>query len=266
MQGKRNPAGIRVRHARSCPSTGGGTCRCRPSFEAAVYSAREGRKIRKVFPTITAAKAWRTDASVALRKGELRTPTRTTLREASAAWLEGAKAGTVRTRSGDPYKPSVVRGYEQALRDRVLPDLGGARLGDVRRIDVQDLADRLLAEGLDPSTVRNALMPLRAIYRRALARGDVAINPTMGLELAAVRGRRERTAAPAEMGLLLDVLPPADRALWATAFYAGLRLGELRALTFADLDLNAEPCPVLRVERAWDQKAGIARRPPPDAA
>jgi hypothetical protein len=57
----------------------------------------------------------------------------------------------VRTRSGDRYEPSAIRGYEEALRRRNLPMLGGARLSDVRSTDVQDLADRLLAEGLDPS-------------------------------------------------------------------------------------------------------------------
>jgi site-specific recombinase XerC len=54
---------------------------------------------------------------------------------------------------------------------------------------VQDFPDRLLADGLDPNTVRNILMPLRAIYRRALQRGDVAVNPLTGLVLPAVRGR-----------------------------------------------------------------------------
>src|SRR5947208_13742062 len=34
--------------------------------------------------------------------------------------------------------------------------------------DLQDLVERLQAEGLDPSTIRNALMPVRTIYRRAL--------------------------------------------------------------------------------------------------
>jgi integrase len=81
---------------------------------------------------------------------------------------------------------------------RVLDDLGAAKLSDVARADVQDLADRLLAKGLDPSTVRNALMPLRAVYRRALARGEVAVNPCAGLELPAVRGRRDRIASPTE--------------------------------------------------------------------
>jgi len=70
----------------------------------------------------------------------------------------------------------------------VLPELGGARLSELRRIDVQDLADRLCAEGLDASTVRNTLMPLRAIFRRALARGEIAVNPRPGSSYRPSRG------------------------------------------------------------------------------
>jgi len=153
----------------------------------------------------------------------MRPPSQTTLGEAAQAWLLGACDGSIRTRSGDPYKPSALRAYEQALRARVLPGLGAAKLSEVGRADVQDLADRLLAQGLDPSTIRNALMPLRAIYRRAISRGDVAVNPTTGLELPAVRGRRDRIASPEEAAALLAALPDEDRALWATALYAGLR-------------------------------------------
>ena len=177
---------------------------------------------------------------------------RITLREAAEAWLRGAEDGSIRTRGGDEYKPSAIRGYETALRLRVLPDLGGVRLSEVQRVDVQDLADRLLA--LDPSTIRNALMPLRAIYRRAVARGDVTVNPTTGLELPAVRGRRDRIAAPDEAARLIAALPSDDQAAWATALFAGLRIGELRALRWEDINL---PAGIISVERAWDVKEGI---------
>lgn len=246
--------GIRVRHGRGCDAGDGAKCVCSPSYEAAVYSAREAKKLRKAFPTLAAAKSWRADASVALRKGELRSQSRVTLRQAAAAWLAGARDGSVRTRSGDVYKPSAVRGYDDALRLRVLPDLGGARLSDVRRHDLQDLADRLLAKGLDPSTIRNTFMPVRAIYRRAVARGEIAVNPTSGLELPAVRGRRERIASPGEAARLLAELPVADRPLWASAMYAGLRRGELRGLRWGDVDLAAG---VIHVERSYDPAAGV---------
>jgi site-specific recombinase XerC len=93
------------------------------------------------------------------------------------------------------------------MKLRILPKLGGARLSNILRIDVQELADEMLGEGLNPSTIRNTLMPLRAVFRRALKRSEVAISPLTELELPAVRGRREWTR-PAEDALLLVAAAP----------------------------------------------------------
>jgi integrase len=245
--------GIRLRHGKLCPSRSGGACRCRPTYQANVWSARDGKRIFKTFATLAEAKAWRSEAHVALRRGTMRAASSGTLREAADAWLEGVKSGAIRNRSGHAYKPSAIRGYETALVTRVLPALGGVRLSEIRRVDLQDFADRLCADGLDPSTVRNTLMPLRAIFRRAVARGNVAVNPTSGLELPAMEGARDRIAAPAEAAALLAALPERDRALWATAMYAGLRRGELLALRWDDVELAAG---VIHVERSWDAKEG----------
>lgn len=250
--------GIRLRHRAECASHTGRDCSCSPAYEAWAYSPRERRKIRRSFPTLAAAKAWRADAQVAIRRGQLRAPTQTTLIDAAEAWLEGAKAGLIRTRSGDGYKPSALRGYEKALRDRILPAFGGSRLAQIDRLDLQDFADRLLAEGLSASTIRNVVMPLRVIYRRALSRGDVAVNPTAGLELPAVRDRRERVASPVEAAALIEAAPPGDRALWAAALYAGLRRGELQALRWEEVDLQAG---VICVERSWDDKSRLCVEP-----
>jgi integrase len=140
------------------------------------------------------------------------------------------------------------------MRLRILGDYGAVKLSEIRRVDLQDLADRWLADGLDPSTIRNSLMPLRAVFRRAVSRGELAVNPTSGLELPAVRGKRDRIASPAEATKLLATLPESERALWATALYAGLRRGELMALRWDDIDLAAG---VIRVERAWDAREGV---------
>jgi integrase len=140
------------------------------------------------------------------------------------------------------------------MRLRVLPDLGGARLSAITRVTLQDLVDQMLADGKDASTIRNTLMPLRAIFRRAVARGEVALNPTAGVELPAVRGRRDRIASPDEAAALIAALPEHDQAVWATAFYGGLRLGELWALRDEDIDLDAG---LIRVTRSWDRRAGV---------
>jgi integrase len=252
--GKSRPEGIQLRHGRQCRTRTGAPCSCKPSYQAQVWSARDEKPIRKTFATLADARAWRSESQVALRKRTMRAPSETRLREAADAWLRAAEAGVIRTRSGDPYKPSALRSYRQALHTHVLPAIGTLRLTGVTRNAIQDLIDRLVATGAAPSTVRNTILPLRAIYRRAATRGEVAVNPTLKLELPAVRGRRDRITPPAEAEALIAALPLRDRALWATAFYAGLRRGELQALQWHDIDLQQQ---LIYVNRSWDKEAGL---------
>jgi integrase len=65
--------------------------------------------------------------------------------------------------------------------------------------------------------------------------------------------RCERIATAAEAARVLGALPDADRPIWATAFYAGLRRGELQALRGADIDLGRAE---IHVHRSWDQHEG----------
>ena len=66
-------------------------------------------------------------------------------------------------------------------------------------------------------------------------------------------GRRDRIADPVEAVVLLAALPVEDRPIWATAFYAGLRLGERKELRWEDVTLATG---LLRVERGWDVVQG----------
>ena len=184
-----------LRHSIGCEPRVGGGCSCQPGFQAQVWSPRDGKTIRRTFRSLSDARAWRAEAQTALRRGTLRAPTRTTLTEAAELWLAAAGSGIIRTRSGDPYKPSALRSYQQSLRTHVLPQLGSTRLSAVTRVAIQDLIDRMIATGAAASTTRNAVLPLRAIYRRAISRTDVLVNPTEGLALPAVRTSRTRVAS-----------------------------------------------------------------------
>jgi hypothetical protein len=78
----------------------------------------------------------------------------------------------VLNRSGDPYKPSVLRAYEHALRVYIFLDLGGLKLGVLRRPDVEALVDRVCAEGAQPLD-RSEFDPLQAMCRPALVLGVI---------------------------------------------------------------------------------------------
>ena len=178
-------AGIRVRHARSCRSQEGGRCSCKPTFQAQAYDAQAGSQVWRTFPTISAAKLWRSDAQVALRRGTLRAPTAKTVAEAGEQLIKGAHDGSILDRSGKSYKPSTARGYEQMLRTYILPVLGPRKLSAVQRRDIQDFADELRGQGLSPSTINNIVDPLRTPGRQARAGSRTAYDRRRPLPNAA---------------------------------------------------------------------------------
>lgn len=91
-----------------------------------------------------------------------------------------------RTRSGDPCKPPAIRDYERNLRLRIFPALGDRRTREVTTPEVQKLVDDLVKAGLASATIDAALTPLKDLYRRAVARGEVKSNSTQGVEKPAV--------------------------------------------------------------------------------
>jgi hypothetical protein len=143
-----------------------------------------------------------------------------TLQQAGEAWQ--AKAGVIRAAGGHLYKPATIREYERALRRRANPALGPEPLDEITRADLQELVDLLASEGLAATTIETTFNAVRAIYRHELARDRVKANPIREVTLPSGGNRRDRFATPTEAKALLAVLPEEDRAVWATAFYAGL--------------------------------------------
>jgi integrase len=251
-----HPVGIEVRHKKQCASQDGRRCSCKPTYSAVVVLGRVNgrpRKKRKPFPSEAEAVAWRNEALVAIQNGKLRANSPITVRAAAERFIDGARGGAIRNRSGDIYKPSALRGIDEAFRLRIVPDLGARKLADVKRADLQRLVSRMQAAGQSPSTVRNTVNAVRALYRWAAQHDLVETSPTLGLALPAVRGRRERIASPQQAERLLAALSETERPLWATALYTGLRRGELRALDWAGVDFERG---VIHVSSSWDNKEG----------
>ena len=133
-------------------------------------------------------------------------------------------------------------------------ELGHERLRELTLPQLQRLVDRLAADGTAAATTTNTVTPLRAIYRRARQLGEVQANPTSGLSVPALNRGQARFASAEQVEAMLEHLDRAkDRAMWATALYAGLRRGEVQALRREDVDLATG---IIRVERGWDASEG----------
>ncbi len=249
------PEGVVIRHQRHCATRAkkAKACNCTPRFQAWAWDPATRRKMRRTFATAAAAKSWRAATSTAIKSGELRAVPVPTVEAAAEHLIAGIYDGSIRARGGGVFKPSTAKSYELALRRRIIPALGRRRLSEVTRGDLTTLAERMLGEGRDGSTISNAIMPLRLILRRAVDAGTITVNPTAGLALPSPQGRRDRIATPEEAACLLAALPESDRALWGTALLAGLRLGEIAALSWASIDFDRG---TIAVERSWCPKSG----------
>lgn len=239
----RKHAGIEVRTAKRTGET---------RYRAEVWNPATKERDFKTFPSLAAAKSWRAAMQVRIANGEAGVIESPTLNQAWAAWFVLAQAGTIRNNRGDVYKPSALTGYEHAMRLHVLPELGQRRLADIRVPHVQRLVDGLVARGQAARTVNNTLAPLRVVFKDALRREQCRFNPTLGVAMPSGERHRDRIASPAEAQQLLAAVPDEDRVIWAIAFYAGLRAGEIMALRWEDIDLKTR---TLRVERSYDPKS-----------
>lgn len=171
-----------------------------------VWDNAAGKSHVRTFPSYEAARSWRHEVLVVVRRRGTVAPGRyelPTVAEALDALIDGMSDGTVLDRSGKEYKPATIRSYEQASRRYLKSKLGRHRLDALERGHVQMLVDALRRKGLKPSTVHNKLDPLRVVYRRAVNRDIVSTDPTANLELPLVRGRRERVVSRERARLLL---------------------------------------------------------------
>ena len=107
--------------------------------------------------------------------------------------------------------------------------------------------------------MQNAIKPLRVLYRQALRDDQVTTSPLDGVTLPAPSQSEGRYVDDREtVNRMISVLTGQDCALWTVAFWSGLRIGELRALRWSDVDLrNAE----LHVRHTYDHTAHILTTP-----
>lgn len=232
--------GVYARHRLSCDlDAGGGSCSCSPSYWGQVWDRAAGRRRKtRFFASPVEARNARADLQTTVQAGML--PASSTMRVAKAieAFLAAIEAGSALNKHGRRYKPSAIRDLRGALEGHVEKSLGGRKLADVRRGDVQRLVD-----GLTParsgSRVRTVVNSLHSLYAWAQDRELVDHDPASRVRLPAMNATpRDRVATVEEMHHLLAALEPQDALPYALAAYATARRAEVRHARVGDVDLE----------------------------
>jgi integrase len=161
-----------------------------------------------------------------------------TFAEAAEAWYES------RARKG--CRPSTLRGYRSALDKHLIPAFGPAPLTEVTARRLQ-----LWLDGVGGANrTRQRLGVIRfGVFRFAGKRYGLKVNPVADVELPEVARKVDVAVYTVEElhALARAAASELDRAMYLTAAYSGLRLGEQLALRWRDVDFALE---AVRVERS----------------
>jgi integrase len=199
----------------------------------------------------------KTEALVALRKatvdrdgGLIFEVENITLAEYLHRWLDSP----VKTKN---LKPITVEQYEQQIRVHIVPSLGRVKLRTLSPELVQDFYDSKIAAGLKPSSVRYIHAVLHNALEHAHKRRLIPDNVASKTDPPKVRPPEIQPLDAEQAKTLLDASRTEPLgSLYTVAATAGLRIGELLALRWTDVDLEQG---VMRVSRNLSRAKGGPR-------
>ena len=149
--------------------------------------------------------------------------------------------------AGTGWRASTAYGYASIVRTRIAPNLGGVPLMKLTALDVQACYRRLLDPGYAPGTVRLTHAVLRESLEQAVRWQLLPSNPCAAVKLPAMDTTEPEAWTAEEARTFLVAAADSDLApLWRLGLDSGMRLGELLALAWSDVDFGRGAAAVRR--------------------
>jgi integrase len=158
---------------------------------------------------------------------------RLTLEAFLKKWLESSAKPSVRTKTHE--------GYESICRVRVIPRIGRVPLDKVSPLDLQGLYADLVKAGLSHRSVHHTHRVLHRAFVQAVRWNLIARNPCDGATAPKPeRSEMHPLTADQATALLTSTRDHPSHALYALAVSTGMRIGELMALRWQEVDFEGE--------------------------
>ncbi len=162
--------------------------------------------------------------------------------ESLGGWTEQWLETNVR-----PYvKPGTYAGYRRNIDNHIYPALGDLPLSRITTDKIQQAVNQWAGE-MAPATVGGIYRLLKSIFTAACAQGLILRNPCHNIRLPKMVCRSPRVLTRKEQEKLEEKALETGELEYMLCLYTGLRVGELCALTWSDMDMEND---VLHVRHA----------------
>lgn len=181
-----------------------------------------------------------------------------TVEQIAAEWLENKKSDV---------KDSTISTYRYIIGRYLLPKFGNMKMEELTTGSIDELAGELKQRGLDGKTVNSALMILKMLLKYADAH-SYSVPERVEVRHVRERGKAAGILLPEEqrkleLYLMQDQVRQREgiRAGIILSLYAGLRIGEVCALRWENIDLHNRVLIVDKtLSRIFDPEAENGKR------
>ena len=153
---------------------------------------------------------------------------RGTLADWMEHWMENELLGSVKESSWQTYRNLLMR--------HLLPRLGSYALTQLTPRVIHDFVDELESSGLSESTVRGVYRLLSSAMRYALDEGVIRKNPCRRIHIQHREHGEQRVLNRSEQEKLRQTADDTRDLPALLSLYTGMRLGEICALKWMDID------------------------------
>jgi len=167
-----------------------------------------------------------------INKGEFVEPSKITFAEFQKIWMEKYAVGEGQIRS------STLDLYSGHFRNHLIPAFGGMELAKIGLEEIQGFKADKTSSGLSPQTVKHLLRLLRQMLGHAIDWGYLRSNPAEKVRNPKVPRKNMDFLTSEEVGLFLSQVSDKWFPFMLTAIITGMRIGELIAMKWGNLDRN----------------------------
>lgn len=200
-----------------------------------LYRARytyNGKRVSIYDKNLKALQKKLRDATYEMEHGIHAKPERLVLDKWYNIWLEEYKMQTV--------KNLTIKSYNNTYKKHIQEDLGKKKISDIRPEHIQKTLNNMLRKGYANGTIELTSIVLGDMFKQAVKNEILIKNPMT----AVVIPRRQevvkqKVLSKVEQEMFLEnIKGTPQEALFVLGFSTGMRIGELTALTWEDIDFT----------------------------